>query len=128
MNMKKSLTGFSIAAFSLLLIACASQPTTSLAIQNAQNQYEVIGLGKTAIIAKNQAIQAANKTCGKNSTAILVKEDAQYHGAFQDVVDPQTEKMIKAASKVLGQMAGTDLGLAGDEDYQSTLTFTCSSK
>ena len=48
------------------LTACASNPTAPLAIQKGNNQYEVTGVGKSNLVSKNNAITAANKTCGKN--------------------------------------------------------------
>ena len=53
--MKQLLTLASTAAIALALTACASNPTTSLAIQKENNQYEVTGVGKTSLISKNNA-------------------------------------------------------------------------
>ena len=52
--MKKNIAIAGAAALTLLLSACASTPSNSLAIQKADNQYEVTGIGKTALIAKKQ--------------------------------------------------------------------------
>ena len=114
-----------VALSSLLLTACASQPTTSLAIQNTNNQYEVTGLGKSQIIAKNNAISAAIKTCGTKATPILVSEQSGYNGALKGVVSEQTGRVIQAAADVMGGLAGKVTGLSRDDDYQTLLTFTC---
>ena len=78
--MNKILTLGTTALFTLLLSACASTPTSSTVIQKENNQFEVTGLGKTSIISKNNAIEAANKTC-KNSTPIIVSDKTEYNGA-----------------------------------------------
>ena len=69
----------------LFLSACASNPTQTLAIQKADNQYEVTGLGKDQITAKNNAIVAANKTCGKKAAPVLINEKTEYHGSLNSV-------------------------------------------
>ena len=69
--MKKNIAIAGAAALTLLLSACASTPSNSLAIQKADNQYDVTGIGKTALIAKNNAIEAAAHTCGSKATAII---------------------------------------------------------
>ena len=107
------------------LSACASTPTQSLAIQKSDNQYEVTGLGKSQIIAKNNAISAANTTCGKKATPIVSNEKTEYNGALKGVFDEQTGKMITAAAGVLGSVLGTNTNIEKDTDYQTTLTFSC---
>ena len=114
-----------VALSTVLLTACASQPTTSLAIQNANNQYEVTGLGKSQIIAKNNAISAASKTCGTKATPILVNEQSSYNGALKGIVNEKTGQVIQAAADVIGGLAGKASGLSRDDDYQTLLTFTC---
>ncbi|BCX73505.1 hypothetical protein KTJ16_06460 [Acinetobacter bereziniae] len=109
----------------LFLSACASNPTQTLAIQKADNQYEVTGLGKDQITAKNNAIVAANKTCGKKAAPVLINEKTEYHGSLNGVVDEQTGKMITAAAGVIGSVMGKNYGIEKDTDYQSTLTFSC---
>ncbi|CAM9222047.1 hypothetical protein PYR74_14500 [Acinetobacter bereziniae] len=114
-----------LASSALFLSACASNPTQTLAIQKADNQYEVTGLGKDQITAKNNAIVAANKTCGKKAAPVLINEKTEYHGSLNGVVDEQTGKMITAAAGVIGSVMGKNYGIEKDTDYQSTLTFSC---
>ncbi|QIO08507.1 hypothetical protein [Acinetobacter lanii] len=123
--MKKTLSLCAVAVSTLILTACASTPTETLAIQNANNQYEISGLGKTQVIAKNNAISAANKTCGKNATPVLVSEKTEYNGALKGVVDEKTGQMVTAAASVLGTVLGKGTGIEKDTDYQSLITFTC---
>lgn len=114
-----------VTAIALVLSACASQPTTSLAIQNINNEYEVTGLGKSQVIAKNNAITAANKTCGSKAAPILVNEKSSYNGAFKGVVNEKTGQVIQAAADVIGGLGGKSIGLSRDDDYQTVLTFKC---
>ena len=116
-------------AASVLLSACASNaPTQSLAIQKANNQYEVTGVGKSALISKNNAISAANSTCGKNATPVISDEKSEYNGALKGVFDEKTGQMVQAAASVLGTITGTGTNINKDDDYQTVLTFTCQAK
>lgn len=129
MNMKPNLKKTAIAVMSLmtavLFSACASNPTETLAIQKPNNQYEVAGLGKSAVIAKNNAILAANKTCGKNAAPVLVDEKTEYNGALKGVLDEKTGQMVTAAASVLGSVIGKSTGIEKVTDYQSVITFSC---
>lgn len=125
--MNKLLCLGSFVAASVLLTACASNPTGTLAIQKPNNQYEVTGLGKTQVVAKNNAITAANKTCGRKASPVLLDEKTEYNGALKGVVDEQTGQLITAATNVLGSVLGKSNALAKDTDYQTTLTFSCNS-
>lgn len=109
----------------LALTACASNPTQTLVIQKENSQYEVSGLGKSQVIAKNNAISAANSACGKKAAPILVDEKTEYNGALKGVVDEKTGQMVTAAANVLGSVLGRSSGLEKDTDYQTVLTFTC---
>lgn len=109
----------------LLLSACASTPTQSLAIQKPNNQYEVTAVGKTQLIAKNNAISAANSTCGKSASPVVVDEKTEYNGALKGVLDEKTGQMVQAATGILGSISGTNTGLNKDDDYQTVLTFSC---
>ncbi|RKG44365.1 hypothetical protein D9K79_15040 [Acinetobacter cumulans] len=109
----------------LLLSACASTPTQSLAIQKPNNQYEVTAVGKTQLIAKNNAISAANSTCGKSASPVVVDEKTEYNGALKGVLDEKTGQMVQAAAGILGSISGTNTGLNKDDDYQTVLTFSC---
>ena len=125
----KSILSFSAIFISMLsLTACVSTPNQNLAIQKENNQYEVTGVGKSALIAKNNAIAAANTTCGKKAAPILHDEKSQYRGVLSGVVSEQTGQLINAAAEVLGSTLGTKNSLEKDTDYESTLTFSCRSQ
>lgn len=127
--MKKQFIICTSIASALLLSACASNaPTQSLAIQKANNQYEVTGVGKSALISKNNAISAANSACGKNATPVITDEKSEYSGALKGVFDEKTGQMVQAAASVLGSITGNNGNLSKDDDYQTVLTFTCQAK
>lgn len=123
--MKYIFTLSSTVAVALALTACASNPTTSLAIQKENNLYEVTGIGKSRLISKNNAVTGANHACGKKATPVIMNERTEYNGALKGVVDEQTGQMIQAATTVLGTLTGKSGSLASDEDYQTVLNFTC---
>ncbi len=124
-SMKTTATIVTSISAAILLSACASTPSKSLAIQKPNNQYEVTAVGKTSLTAKNNAIAAANSTCGKNATPIVVDEKQEYNGVLKGVVDEKTGQMIQAAAGVLGSITGNNGNISKDDDYQTVLTFTC---
>ena len=123
--MKKTLMMSVLGGLALGLTACASTPTNTIAIQKENNQYEVTGIGKTNLISKNNAVSAAQKTCTKNTSPVVVDEKTTYQGVLKGGVDEQTGEMVEAAAGVIGTLTGKNASLAKDDDYQTTLTFYC---
>ena len=123
--MKNYLRVTSTILLGLVLGACASTPNHTLAVQKPNNQYEVTGIGKTNLIAKNNAINAANQTCDSKAAPVVVDEKTTYQGVLKDLVDEETGKMVQAASGVIGIFTGKSTDLSRDDDYQTTLTFYC---
>ena len=117
-----------LAASILLLSACATTPSNSLVYQNANNEYEVTGVGRTELTAKNNAIAAANSTCGSGKIVVVSKEQNSFNGVLKGVVDEQTGKMVNAAAGVLGVFTGKSADLSRDDDYQTQLSFTCKNR
>lgn len=126
--MKKTYAAVTALSAAILMTACTSTPTKTLAVQKPNNQYEVTAVGKTSIAAKNNAIAAANSTCGKNASPIVVDEKQEYNGVLKGVVDEKTGQMIQAAAGVLGTITGNSGSISKDDDYQTVLTFTCQAK
>ena len=127
--MKKQLLTCTAIASAILLSACASNaPTKSLAIQKPNNQYEVTAVGKTSLAAKNNAIAAANSTCGRNASPIIVDEKSGYNGALKGVFDEKTGQMVQAAAGILGSINGSNTDISKEDDSQTILTFTCQAK
>jgi len=100
--MKKIILASAMSGVVLLLGACATTPKNTLAVQKENNQFEVTGIGKTNLIAKNNAITAAQKTCSKNTTPVVVDEKTTYNGVLKDVVSEKTGQMVEAAAGVIG--------------------------
>lgn len=103
------------------LTACATQPTSSLAIQKENNQYQVTGIGKNKITAQNNAVKAAQNTCKRGTAPVVSNESTQYNG----VVDESTGKIINQAGSIAGAILGKDVNISQDTDYNVTLDFYC---
>ena len=124
----RKITLISLSSIALGLTACATTPNNTLAIQKPNNQYEVTAVGKTALIAKNNAVTEANRTCGSRNIPVVVDEKTSYNGALKGVVDEQTGQLIHAATTVLGNLAGSTRTISSNEDYQVVLDFYCKAK
>ncbi len=106
---------------SIGLVACASQPTSSLAIQKENNQYQVSGIGKDKLTAQNNATKAAQATCKRGTSPIVTKQNVEYSG----VVDEKTGKVINQAGSIAGILLGKEVSISQDTDYNITLDFYC---
>jgi PBP1b-binding outer membrane lipoprotein LpoB len=118
--MTKTLSGLVLAT--MLLSGCATAPVNSTTvIQRENNQFEVIGLGKTKTLAMNNAVNSANKFC-KNKNTIVASEQVKYNG----VVEEKTGRMIDQAAGVIGVlMGGKTPTVSRDDDYEVALKFYC---
>lgn len=124
-SMKKVAITTTTLLSALFFTACASNPTQTLTIQKPNNQYEITGIGQTAITAKNNAIAAANKTCGRNAAPVLIDEKVEYSGVLKGVVNEKTGQLVTAAASILGTVTGTKSSIEKDTDYQAVITFSC---
>lgn len=119
--MKKTLTGLLLT--SLVISGCATAPLDSTTvIQRENNQFEVTGLGKTKVLATNNAVTSANKFCkGKNT--VVVNQQVKYNG----VVEEKTGRMIDQAAGVIGVLlgGGKTPSMSRDDDYEVNLQFYC---
>ncbi len=70
--MKKIILASAMSSVILLLGACATTPKNTLAIQKENNQFEVTGIGKTNLIAKNNAVTAAQKPALRAQPQLLL--------------------------------------------------------
>ncbi|WP_269914721.1 hypothetical protein [Acinetobacter sp. HY1485] len=112
---------------SLAFVGCATtSPNATVALRKVDNQYEISGLGKTEVLAKNNAALAANKTCGR-STTIITQENTQYNGVLKGVVTDQTGKLVQSAADIINSVTGKKNNIQRDDDYQTTLNFYCKS-
>lgn len=109
----------------LFLNACATTNSHSLVYQNSNNQYQVTGIGRSELAAKNNAISAANNTCGRNKVVQVLQEQNRFNGVLKDVVDEKTGRMIHAATGILSVFTGQNTDLTREDDYQTELSFVC---
>lgn len=107
---------------SLLLAACATTPS-SLVIPRENSQYDTVGVGKTRLVAMNQAIKSANSTCqSQRGQMVVVSDKTRYNG----VVDEQTGRIIERVGSAVGAIAGiASPSMSRDDDYEVTVTFRC---
>ncbi len=73
--MKKIILASAMSGVVLLLGACATTPKNTLAIQKENNQFEVTGIGKTNLIAKNNAVTAAQKHALRAQRQLLLMKN-----------------------------------------------------
>lgn len=106
----------------LLLAACATTPNP-LVIPRENNQYDTVGMGKTRVIALNQAMQSVNATCrGKGGNPVVINDETKYNG----VVSEETGRLIERVGSAVGAIAGiASPNMSRDDDYQVTVHFRC---
>lgn len=112
-----------ILAISLLTIgltACQTT-TTSPIIQRENKLFETTGLGKTKIIAQQNAINSANAQCGRLQSPIVVTDEVKYNG----VLDENLGRVADKAISVLGGILGSKTSIARDDDYEYKISFRC---
>lgn len=120
MKTKQSLFIVSVMSSVLLLTACQTTPNAPV-IQRENKVFETTGLGKTKVIAKQNAVNSANAQCGRLSTPIVVKDSMQYNG----VLDENLGKVVDKATTVIGGILGKSTSIARDDDYEYTMSFKC---
>jgi ABC-type Fe3+-hydroxamate transport system substrate-binding protein len=106
----------------VLLAACATTPNP-LVIPRENNQYDTVGIGKTRIIALNQAMQSVNTTCrSKGGNPVVISDETRYNG----VVSEETGRLIERVGSAVGAIAGiASPNISRDDDYQVTVHFRC---
>lgn len=105
----------------VLLSACQNTPATAPVLKRADQSFETTGLGKTKAIAKQNALNAAQKQC-KTRTPTILADTATYNG----VLDEKTGRMIEQGVGVIGAVLGTKTpNLARDDDHEYTIRFVC---
>lgn len=110
-----------IASTAVLLSACASTQSTSPVIARGDATFETTGLGKTKLIAQENALNAAKKQCGMR-TPVIVKDSTTYNG----VMDERTGRIIEQGINVVGAIFGTaSPKLSRDDDYEYNISFKC---
>lgn len=101
------------------LTACQSTPVAPV-LQRPNNTYETTGLGKTKIIAQQNAVANAKKQCGSYNPIVLT-DKVTYNG----VLDENMGKVADRTIGVLGGIFGRNATIARDDDYEYTISFQC---
>lgn len=104
----------------LTLTACQSTPSNPI-IARTDGTLETTGLGKSKVIAQNNALTAAKTQCGYK-TPIIISDTTTYHG----VVDEKMGRVIEQGAKVIGTIIGAGTPeLTRDDDYEYFIKFQC---
>ncbi|KAA8735609.1 hypothetical protein F4V57_02115 [Acinetobacter qingfengensis] len=107
----------------ITLTACVSQQTSTLAIQKENNQFQVTGIGKDQLTAQNNAVKAAQQTCKRSMTPVVINTATKYNGTLSE----ETGKLINQAGTIAGAVIGRDINVSKDTDYNVTMDFYCKS-
>ena len=117
-NQTAVLTATLVAA--LALSACQSTPSSPV-IQRANSIYETTGIADSKVKAQQNAIDSAQKTCGRKQV-IIVDDEVKYNG----ILNEQTGRMIGQAGAVIGSIFGTGSpDLSRKDDYEYMINFRC---
>ncbi|MGE6571160.1 hypothetical protein [Psychrobacter namhaensis] len=104
----------------LALSACQSTPSSPV-IQRANSVYETTGIADTKVKAQQNAIDSAQKTCGRKQV-IIVEDTVKYNG----ILDERTGRMVGQVGAVVGSIFGTGSpDLSRSDDYEYTISFRC---
>lgn len=102
------------------LTAC--QTTTSSPIIQRENKlFETTGVGKTKLIAQQNAINSANAQCGRLQRPIVVTDEVKYNGVLDEGLGRVADKAVGVLSGILGNKTS----IAQDDDYEYKISFRC---
>ncbi|WP_286739589.1 hypothetical protein [Psychrobacter sp. UBA3068] len=119
-TMNKTVTFTATLAAALALSACQSTPSSPV-IQRANSVYETTGIADTKVKAQQNAIDSAQKTCGRKQV-IIVEDTVKYNG----ILDERTGRMVGQVGAVVGSIFGTGSpDLSRSDDYEYTISFRC---
>jgi hypothetical protein len=83
--------------------------------------YETTGIADTKVKAQQNAIDSAQKTCGRKQV-IIVEDTVKYNG----ILDERTGRMVGQVGAVVGSIFGTGSpDLSRSDDYEYTISFRC---
>ena len=107
-------------ASALALSACQSTPSSPV-IQRANSIYETTGIAESKVKAQQNAIDSAQKTCGRKQV-IIIDDKVKYNG----ILNEQTGRMVGQAGAVIGSIFGTGTpDLSRKVDYEYMINFRC---
>lgn len=103
-----------------LLTACQTAPVPSV-IKRPNNVFETTGLGKSKLLAQQNALSHAKAQCGRMASPVVLTDTVQYNG----VLDESTGRMADQAIGAISGIFGKSRSIARDDDYEYTITFRC---
>lgn len=116
----KTMTLSTTLAATLALSACQTTPTSPV-MQRADATYETTGLGTTKVAAQQNAINAADKTCGRKQVIVLDNK-VTYNG----VLNERAGRMIGQMGSIVGSVLGNSTpDMSRDDDYEYMINFRC---
>lgn len=101
------------------LTACQTTPTAPV-LQRPNNIFETTGLGKSKILAQQNAITHAKQQCGYKNPIVLT-DNVHYNG----VLDENMGRVVDRATSIVGGIFSKKTSIARDDDYEYTITFNC---
>lgn len=104
----------------VILTACQSTPVAAV-IQRENHTYETTGIGKTKLIAQQNALTSANAQCGKHGSPVVLSDSVTYNGVLDEGLGRAADK----ATKVVTGIFGRSTSLASDDDYEYKISFRC---
>lgn len=119
-NTKRFVASAAVLAALLGLSACQTTPTAPV-MQRANSTFETTGLGKTKVIAQQNALASAKKSCGLRQPIVLTNS-VKYNG----LLDERTGRVVDQVGSVVGAVLGAKApNLNRDDDYEYTINFRC---
>lgn len=116
----RSVATIAMLAAVLGLSACQTAPTSPV-MQRANSTYETTGLGKTKVIAQQNALASAKRSCGIRQPIVLTNS-VKYNG----LLDERTGRAVDQVGSVIGAVLGAKApNLNRDDDYEYTINFRC---
>lgn len=116
----QKIQSFAMIGCSLILTACQTM-TTSPIIQRENKLYETTGLGKSKIIAQQNAINSANAQCGRLQKPIVVTDEVKYNGVLDENLGRVADKAVGVLSGILGHKTS----ISQNDDYEYKISFRC---
>lgn len=114
--------GLSVVASAVLFGLSGCQSTQSSPVmQRANSTFETTGIGRTKVEAQRNALESAQKSCGRKQP-IIIEDSANYNG----VLDERTGRMVDQIGSIAGGILGNSMPQLGrDDDYDYNITFRC---
>lgn len=111
---------FAISLLTVVLTACQTTPTSPI-MQRENKVFETTGLGKSKVIAQQNAINSANVQCGRLQKPIVVTDEVKYNGVLDENLGRVADKAVGVLSGILGHKTS----ISQNDDYEYKISFRC---